>query len=1101
MGRQKKILLWFAGTLSLLVIILFILGVLAPTLINKESVKEEIISILSRKLKGRIDFQKVDIFVFPRPNVKIYQARLSFQEKAEGNMESVQVYPELIPLIFGHVKISKIRIESPDFSISLPKREEPFSVAEIEKNVLTVCNDLLSIGPALVIVMKKGMLKLSMNNQNILELKDVDSRVILQPQESKLTLNCSSDFSRSVLLMAHFHEANHSITNVSLDVEGSEIDVPLARETAFSLAGGAPIIQDIFTYIRDGKVPFISFRSKGESISSLGKSENILIKGKMHQGGIFIPGPNLDFKDVEGECIISKGILDGENIEARLGNAIVRQGKLKVGLAGKDAPLHLETLTKVDIKELSYLLKQLVKDEAFLKELNGIQDIKGNAEGKLILGETLSSIKPQVDVSSFNLAATYQRTPYPIEIKEGQFLYDGKKVQVKNLNGAVGRSTFSGLTAGLTVRSVPYLEILSGKSSISLQEIHHMLLSFKKLHETLKHITALNGNIALSSINFKGPVVNPQEWQFKVIGSAENINIQSSQLPGTLIVTRGKFKCTPEQLVFTDAQVNILDASHTVSGMLRSPLKGFQNADIVFNGTVGAKAAQWIKDSIKLPALKAEQKFSFSRSHVVWVKSGNVLFQGNVKVQDGPNIFIDVIKNPQELKINKLFLNDGVSRATLTCNLTANTIGLSFVGKLNGITLAKLINALHVPEGFIEGNFNTEIDLGKPLVSKAQGILSGKKIVIPWQDIVPLTIENFSLKAERNRIDVASALITVEDNSFSLQGILNFAEKGLSIDMDIATDRLVWESIKKLVEKERGTQKKDYLRKLPLLGILHLKSNSFIYKTVNVSPLNADILFFPDTISISITKAFFCGISTSGKVQISNDNLQLDLNPDARGQELKPTLDCLSDYKSVITGRFDFSGSLTTHGKSDQLIPSLGGKLDFSSKDGRIYKATLLAKIFSLINVTGIFQGGLPDLVKEGYSYHSLTLRGDIENGNILLKEAILDAPSMQIVATGNVDLAKKKIDVKALASPLKPVNTILRNIPIVKNIVGPNFVSIPIKIEGDLENPKVDYLPLSSVGAGLLGIVERIIKLPATIIQPLIPGENKNHQDTGKKD
>lgn len=1099
MGKQKRILVWFAGTLGLLVIILFTLGVLAPRLINKESVKEEIISILSRKLKGRIDFQKVDIFVFPRPVVKIYQARLSFQEKAEGNMESVQVYPELIPLIFGHVKISKIRIESPDFSIRLPKKEEPLLTEEIEKHVLTICNDLLSIGPALVIVMEKGMLKLSMNNQNILELKDVDSKVILRPQESKLTLNCSSDFSRSVLLIAHFHIANHSITNVSLDVESSEIDVPSARETAFSLAGGAPIIQDIFTYVRYGEVPFISFQSKGESISSLGKTENIFIKGKMHQGGIFIPGPDLDFKGVEGECIISKGILDGENIEARLGNAIVREGKLRVGLKGEDAPLRLETLAKVDIKELSYLLKQLVKDEAFLKELSGIQDIKGNAEGRLILGETLSSIRPQVDVSSFNLSATYQRIPYPVEIKEGQFLYDGEKVQLKNLNGAVGRSTFSRLTVGITVGNAPYLEILSGRSSVSLQEIHYMLSSFKKLQDTLKDIIALNGNVTLSSINFKGPLVNPQKWQFKAIGSAENITIQSSQLPGTLMVTGKKFECTPEQLAFTNAQVNILDASHTVSGMLSSPLKGFQTADIIFNSTIGPKAAQWIKDSIKLPALRAEQRFFFSQSHVVWKKSGNVLFQGNVKVQDGPTVFMDVIKNPQGLKINKLSLNDGVSRATLTCNLTENTIGLSFVGKLNGITLAKLINALHVPEGFIEGNFSTTIDLKKPLGSKAQGTLSGKKIVIPWQDIVPLTIEKFSLKAEMNRIDVASASITVEDNSFSLQGILNFVEKGLSIDMDIATDRLVWESIKKLVEKEGGSQKKDYLKKLPLLGILHVKSNNFIYNTVNVSPLHADISFLPDIISISITKAFVCGISTSGKVQISHDNLQLDLNPDARGQELKPTLACLSDYKGVITGRFDFSGSLTTHGKSDQLIPSLGGKLDFSSKDGRIYKATLLAKIFSLINVTGIFQGGLPDLVKEGYSYHSLTLRGDIENGNILLKEAILDAPSMQIVATGNIDLAKKKLDVKALASPLKPVNTILRNIPIVKNIVGPNFVSIPIKIEGDLENPKVDYLPLSSVGSGLLGIVERIIKLPATIIQPLIPGENKNHQDTGE--
>ncbi len=891
-------------------------------------------------------------------------------------------------------------------------------------------------------------------------------------------------------------EKDLSFTNVTLDFEAREVDIPLTRETAFSLVEGAPVVQKIFTFIKGGTVPLIAIHSQGRSIADLGKTENILIKGRIDQGEIFIPGPQFDFKNVKGDCVISRGILDGENIGAKLDNTQLQEGKLKVGLKGADAPLHLDTLAKVNLKELSHLLKRVVKDEAFLRELNGIQNINGYAQGKLVLGKSIASIQPQVDVSEFTLSATYQRIPYSIEIKGGKFSYDGKKVQVKNLSGTVGRSSFSGLTAGLTFGNVPYLEITSGKSSVSLEEIHRWLLSYSNLQSSLKDIPSIKGDVKLSPINFTGPLYRSQDWKFRATGSAENVVLNSPQLPGMLTITGKKIEITPEQLVFTDAQTSMLDASYSISGTLKDPLKGLQNADITFNGAMGPKTAQWIKEIIKLPALRTDQRFSFSQSHLQWEKSGNVFFQGNVKAQNGADVSIDVIKTTRGLTINKLFIDDGISRATLMLHLQEKTLGLSFVGKLNTLTLAKLTTLSDIPDGFVQGNFRTEIDREKPMRSTAQGDLSGAKIVIPWKEKVSLNIENIFLNADKNRINVESASVKLNDNQLSLRGSLNFMEKGIATDMDIAADRLTWETMRKVIEgenKEKDTKKKDYPWNLPLLGMLRLKSNNFIYNKLTISPLHADISLSPDMITITVTEASVCGISTPGSMIISHDNLQCDFNPNARGLELKPTLACLSENKRIVTGRFDFDGSLTAQGKSDQLLQSLNGKINFSAKDGRIYQSVTLAKILSLINVTGILQGGLPDLVKEGFGYRSFILKGDIENGKILLKEAVIDAPSMEIVASGDIDLVKKKMDLKVLVAPFKIVDTVLRNIPLVKNITGRNFVSIPVKVSGDLENPEVSALSPSAIGSGILGIMEKILEAPVHVIQPLIPGDKKN--------
>jgi len=1092
MNKRKKIFLWFAGVTGFLLVCMLTLALFASRIIDTKYVKEKIVASISQNVIAGIDFQKVDLSLLPRPRVTIHHIQLSVPEKAEGTIESLNAYPALIPLIKGEIRIAKVQLESPDFSFIIPKREKSLPIAEIEEKISKMISNISSNAPDLVILIRNGRVDLLKNNRHLPPLQNIDARIFFPSEELKITANLRSNFSNGVKLMGHFDQKDPSSRKITLDLEAREVDIPLTRDMIFALAEDVPIVPAIFSFIKGGTVPLITIHSRAGSIADLGASENLSVKGEILQGDISIPGLQLSFKDVRGECNVSKGVLDGKNIEAKLDNTELREGKLKIGLKGANAPLHLDTLAKVNLEELSHLLGRIVKDKSFLRELNGLHDIKGIAEGRLVLGESMASIKPKVEVSEFNLSAAYQRIPYPVEIKGGQFLYDGKKVQVKNLSGTVGKSTFSGLTAGLTFGNVPYLEITSGNSSVSLEEIYRWLLSYNKLQPSLKGIASLKGNVKLSSINFSGPLQNSQDWRFRAIGSAGNIAIDSSLLPSMLTITARTFEATPEQLVFTDAQTSMLDSSYSISGVFKNPLKGFQNADITFNGAMGPQIARWFRDTIKLPALRIDQRFLFSQSRLQWEKSGNVFFQGNVKTQNGVDVSIDVIKNPQGLTINKLLVDDGISRATLTFNFREKTLGLSFVGKLNSLTLARLSTISYIPEGFVQGNFRTKIDLENPLRSTAQGTLSGAKIVIPWKEKVPLTIENISLNADANRINVESASVKLDDNALSLRGSMNFTEKGIATDMDITADRITWEPVRKMIEgesKEKDAKKKDYPWNLPVSGTLRVKSNNFIYDKLTVSPLHADIIFSPDIATIAVTKALVCGIPTPGRIKISHNTIQVDLKPFVRGQELKPTLACLSD-KRVITGRFDLDGTLSAEGKSDQLLQSLQGKINFSAKDGRIYKATMLSKIFSLINVTGILQGGIPDLTKEGFGYRSFIIQGDIENGKIFLKQAVIDAPSMEMVGMGDIDLAKKKIDLQVLVAPLKTVDSVLRKIPLVRNISGRNLVAIPIKVTGHLENPEVSNLSPSAVGSGLLGIMERVLKSPVNLIQPLIPGD-----------
>ena len=85
---------------------------------------------------------------------------------------------------------------------------------------------------------------------------------------------------------------------------------------------------------------------------------------------------------------------------------------------------------------------------------------------------------------------------------------------------------------------------------------------------------------------------------------------------------------------------------------------------------------------------------------------------------------------------------------------------------------------------------------------------------------------------------------------------------------------------------------------------------------------------------------------------------------------------------------------------SKEIGEVLNGNLKFHAKDGRIYRYGVLAKILALLNVTEIFRGKLPDVVKEGFAYNSIKADGNLENGKFMFKEFVIDGSSMTIGTT-----------------------------------------------------------------------------------------------------
>lgn len=217
-------------------------------------------------------------------------------------------------------------------------------------------------------------------------------------------------------------------------------------------------------------------------------------------------------------------------------------------------------------------------------------------------------------------------------------------------------------------------------------------------------------------------------------------------------------------------------------------------------------------------------------------------------------------------------------------------------------------------------------------------------------------------------------------------------------------------------------------------------------------------------------------------------DLSIEAQPVSRDQELKASLECLLGIPVWITGTFDFQGKIAARNNLENLASSFQGNFAFGAKGGRIYRESMLIKILTLLNLFEVLGGEKADWEKEGVSYKSLKAKGRVQGHKLVIDELIMDAPWMQMVSQGEVDLLSHKVDLIVILSPLRTLDRIISHIPIVAEIFDRKLVAIPARVRGELENPKITPLDPSAVGYSLLGALKRTLRLPFKLIQPIVP-------------
>ena len=936
-------------------------------------------------------------------------------------------------------------------------------------------------------------------NKKEVALKGVNIDGTLNITEGKTAISISKlnlDYPR--LDLTGEFVMDKSTPRVSLRLEGREVDVPSIREVALSMGGNNSAVKDIFAIVKGGKVPLISLESNGKTLDDLGKLENILIKGSMLEGEIYIPGIDLNLDEVKGDALISEGILNGKHLQTRLGKTFGSKGNLRLGLGEDDDLFRLDIMIKADLTQTLSILKNLIKDESVTRELRRIDDIKGNATARLVLGETTSSIMPRVDASEFDLRAKYRQIPYPVEIRGTHFSYANSVVKAGELTGKLGKTSFSKISGMLDWHKELYMKVESAEANILLDEIYPWVSSFAGAREALKEIESLKGYVTLNTLDFKGPLLRPKAWRFKTECAIKDFILSSTQLPGPLTVAEGRVEADSQTLILKNARVSVLDANLDVSATAKGYMEGLNRLEATFEGNMGIKAIRSTSELINLPEdLKVISPVTISKAHLLWEKGSETSFKANLSAAKGPDISLSVLKTPAMLKIDNLTIKDDKSDASFGCNIQEDAVSIRFSGNLDKTSLDSFLAKNRLFNGWIKGNLWARIIPGSAIETTIEGHLKGGDIAFHELNL-PAKLMNFSIEAGQQRVILKSADLAVDDTQISATGTLDLSEQGILFNLGLSSDDFdLGDIIKAFDKKGKETKgKRDKNRwSLPVKGTTHVKLNSLTYAGFRWEPFHCNISAEGDTVNVTVTKGNLCGISTPGTLNISPKGIGLDFKLLAKNKSLTETIACVSKKSVAIDGTLDFESEIKGEGMGNQLIKSLHGPFKFTAKDGRINRDPLLSRILSLLNVTEIFSGKLPDLASEGFAYNSITGEGNLKDGKVNLAKVLVDGSTMNLAGHGDIDLLENKLNLKVFAAPFKTVDRIIRILPIIGYVLNDKLISIAMKVTGKLQDPKVEYLPVDEIGSGLLGIMKRTLEVPVKVIEPVIPMEEKKKE------
>ena len=726
-----------------------------------------------------------------------------------------------------------------------------------------------------------------------------------------------------------------------------------------------------------------------------------------------------------------------------------------------------------------------------------------------------------------------------LEDLKGQLLFQKGDLRLKDAEGKIFHSTLEKVNGTFhELLHVPTLQIeCQGKFDLmdlpSLTKTDGFPEEFSR---ALSSIRILSGK-AQYSLSARGLLKPPIHFQHHEIYHLSKTRLTHQQIPFPIQIGEGRMELSDKNLQWSGAKVEFGHSSLTMSGLLRHGEKG-DPLEFMVRGKMDVKDLWALFQSPLFPeeirskangleALSGTSQISFKgktspgTSHLSYegefsTREASLLQKGNsipLVFKEGGISFSNL-----GMVFSKTRIQSGGSFLTLDGLIREGNVSLSTRGSIDLKQLFSLLKSPLFPgqirsegEGIQEITGGAEIHLkwlGK--VDNWGGALKEGEIRLKGMNLqhreipVPLSHIEGSLFVTPEQIRFVDLKGTVGDSPLTVSAILSRHSSSLPpvsshkapessnrFSFQISSPHLDLDS---LFPKKEGTSPtsfekiRDWLSNWSFDGKVEIDKGN--YRSLRYQNLKGEMKTIDGTLFIRPFQFKSDGGDFWGEgwIKPTEKGIRFEIKPRISNMEAKAFIRTVfqkeEEARVMLTGRVHIDKvELGGEGEDSQKMKeSLNGSLRFEIENGMIERFNILSKIFSVLNVSQLFKGRLPDLKTKGLPYHNMMATIYVKDGIASTDDFLVDSDAIKITLMGKVDLGKNLIDARIGVHPLVTIDTILSNVPIAGYILtgkDKGFISFFYQVKGNRDDPKIEAIPFKSIEEPSWGIIKRLLLTP----------------------
>jgi len=781
------------------------------------------------------------------------------------------------------------------------------------------------------------------------------------------------------------------------------------------------------------------------------------------------------------------------------------------------------------------LVNRDLADHLFRSEGNGpVQIVHVRLSGKMPEVEHCDQLQYAHTLSvEMKLGKVRLKLPWSFPVLEdlkGSLSFRKGHLHFRDLDGRFLHSTIDRATGVFDQLLQSSALQVEAEGRLDLRDLHPLTragITSSELFAALAPITSLTGR-ADCHISAKGELRPPFRFQHQGAYTLSKVRFVHSRIPMPVSVEEGKINFSNQGLQWSGAKVGFGSSSLLMSGFLKDgEVSG--PAEITARGRVDMENLFTL---FQTPLFPEE-----IRSKVKEIKNltgtGQLSFKGRKPAgrssfsYEGELVPKEVfflpkgISTPLQLKegtlsfsnlgvgFTKFRVQSGNSSLLLDGSIRQENLNLSTSGRIDLKQLHSLLQTSFFPEevrsqvGAFQGlTGETEVRL-KWIGTSSRLIDSLKEGEVRLKDVsfqhekVPVPVyqiegsflfspEQFRLEGLRGRLG---------ESPFAVSGTVlgpGSQTKGLSfLSLQIFSDQLDLDPLFPKTNEDSPASFEKLSHWLSKWNMdIRLAAAQGSYSGLHYQDLKVEMKTVDGRLHIGSFQFRGAGGDFWGEgwIEPAERGIRFEIKPRVSNMEAKAFLRAL--LQKGKEERIDVSGRVHIHkvelrggGEDLQKVKeSLQGRLNLEFENGVIERFNVLSKVFSVLNVSQLFKLRFPDLSTKGLPYRHITATVQVKEGVASTEDFLVESDAIRITLLGKLDLGKNQIDARIGVHPLGTVDTVLSNVPIVGYILTGKeraFLSIVYEVKGDLDDPKIEAIPLKSAGEGFLGIMKRILETP----------------------